>query len=345
MTDRFQTEGLPESYDADEVATALQRVADSAGDAVEEVRGEIPELPVSPLIGYPSWNDVRRLGLRYQDGTIGGADDVRLAYVESVDGDGRRAGMQRFRFDRGLQLSPLFYAPTSDEGATIQDNASNQVVPSVAMKQMAFGRLVLRIPHGLGRTPEAVVMRSSAGRKGPTSQRVIATGGGAIVEGTVLRCQVDFLPVLGVEAIDIERQLESILVTSAGLLGFGEVTAGQSFYAAVNLPDHVLSEAITTDRHFAGLLVATCWGLGSWQQGTQTALTGPPDTVTFDQGTAQLEDPASSVVEPMGGGWVPEVGKAVYTAAVAGATESIDSVASAGLRLLLEAGTVDFTMT
>lgn len=326
---------LPEAYDATEVGAALRSVDQALPAAAPPIAAAIPVE-----------DRARRLALAYQGvgGLLGTAQDRRVARVARVVGSGLDGREQRFRLEPGTLAVPLAKAPI-DRGTT-----------GATDLRVMFGALCVGIPHDLGRPPEFVLARTSVGARGPQGQEVRIAGGtvaaslsGAFSSDDEVRCDFDFVPVLGVERQDIERQLKFVFgvtdgLTTVGPFDWGDDPAGTgSDFEAPALPVSVAAEMVTTATTFSGLLVATAWGHGTFRGG-DADWNGA--ALNVRSVTHQLQNPLSLHPDAMASMALPGVGKSPWWMQVPkwAGTPTLQQILDDGLVLRLARGSVDFIM-
>lgn len=346
---KIEFEGIKKA-DPESITTALRR----AFESIETQAATAAPLASTPPGDFPDYKDVRAVTLRYQAGTYGGGEDPRVSFAASYAGSGLSSDRrrQRFRFDRGTTLFPFLIAPVDKHNWTHSDVTDAYTFDATApvFRQVAFGCLVSGIAHDLGRIPERLSARFSAGPEGPTGQRVEVTGGAFLGgAGVALRADVDFLPIFGIRRVDVERRLRMLMgfAGSAGTASDHSLTDNVGMlglstnFSSPDLLQSYASEMITTDRLFSGLLIATVWGCPSWQQ--TVGFSNGANTTGFERMLGMLGDPVTGALDPMGGGFLPEVGKCIWTGAIQ-STNTLQQHFAAGVKVALSDGTVDFVL-
>lgn len=338
-------EGLPDTYDADRVSSSIRTALGAIEGHLEAIPD--PPAPAATTVAPAGFQNARRLAFTPPStGTYGGAADPRVVYATAYDGSGLSEGgeRQRFRFDVGTLLNPLMRMPVRNFG-WVHDQAlgysSSQGYPGIA-----FGQLVPMIRHDLGRIPERVSWRCSAGPRGPTGQLVQTFGAAAILTvGTKLRCDVDFIPVFGREERDIELALKGLFAFGSGDFAYDDlagVSPDASFFENPALLRQYSSELVTTDQIFGGLLVATIWGLPTLAGHVMGVDVGS-GTSTVDSALAWLRETGSTIPDQMLACDLPGLGKSLYAARLYNAT-TLAAMLTAGLKVGLTRGTVDFVL-
>ena len=333
------------------LTTALRKAFDSI-----EAQAQAATPPAAAAVqgDFPRFDNAKAMTLRYQGGTYGGSEDPRVAFVANYSGSGlsRDKARQRFRFERGTSIMPLIIAPVDKHNWSHSDIADAYTFDATTpvFRQLSCGIFVVGIPHDLGRVPERVTFRGSAGPFGPTGQRLEVMGGSFFGgAGKPVRAEIDFLPVLGYRALDIERRLKMLVGFSASGAtasehGFDDNAGMATLSTNFSNPDllrQYSSEMVTTDRVFSGLLIATVWGIPTWQQtvGWSTS----PNVTGFERMTGMVRDPVTGRMDPMCSAILPEIGKSIWSGA-AQSGNSLQQYFAAGVKLALVEGTVDFVL-
>lgn len=354
----FRLEAFPERYEPVQLEAIIRAALNGLVTSGPLISGR----ENNRVDDWPSYDSVRRLSLSPLAGPLGGAEDARLARAAVVDGSGLAASgrAQRFRFESGLRLRPILQMPRDWYGSYIDQTPAYTTVGTAFMsRKVVFGAIVTRIPHNLGRIPERWWPAGSANERGPMGQRLVARGGaGAVVaDGKNVRLDVDFLPVLGLEPVDIELRLKHLFGFTDGsstvsdhgfsaATGLGGATKLGSLSGAAVLTA-IAGELVTTDKVFGGLLLTTAWGLTAAQLAHGFLTTNPPsagDATVWESTTHQTRDPVSSLADAMVNSPVPGLGKSL------GAIEALDSTLTVqdsfddGVAIVLERGSVDFVM-
>ncbi len=362
-------EGFQEKWNAEEANAAVQALVQQ----LEDRQTTSPVGQAADATGLPSWDNVRRLTLNYRAlGTMGDTPDPRAASVAAYDGSGLSGSYQRFRFDVGTRLPPMMWLPTSTQGwLRIQAMAGNlfALFGAGAEKATVFGLIVTGIPHDLGRMPEFCVARSSSGPNGPTGQRCAINGGthtAPFASGTNVALDMDFIPLLGQSPLDIERQLKFLFSFGDGSSttsehGFGDVP-GLAIPPAFNRFDsaeflaEVLSDLVTTEETFGGILLTTMWGqqtLSSIPTGLNSTggeIINPPSGTDIWDGNSwavfPMEDDVTSQRIPQMSSTLPGLGKSlgVLMMDLGNSYATPQAMLSNGLTVALENGSVDFIM-
>jgi len=339
--------GVPDTYDPDQITFSIQ-------EALDQVTGhlEAPVTPVAPVtvgLRYPSYTTVRRLTVTAAiAGTYGSSPDPRVGQVVIQDGSGLAADGQaeRFRIETGVTLNPLARAPVKGNLWAIQNAPPLVPFTQAVPARLTFGLLVPKIPHGLKRIPERVTLRTSAGPTGPTGQLVKTLGNAThYAAGKHVRCDIDFIPVFGQKAEDIEWRLKHLVSFTSGLFGsddLGGAIVDTSTYQNPAIRRQTAIDMVTTDQHFGGLLLATAWGWATSAGGVGIAEPGPPITMGAEMSLVGLRNSVNDVDDGMITVAIPEIGKSLFALPVLVA--NLDAYLSTGLRLVLTSGTVDFVL-
>lgn len=369
MTDKVlpAVEAMPEQYNAEQVTASVRQVMEPVQEQVSEQQKAIDaiRIPTVPGIMPPDYRNVKTLYLKDRGGGISTPDDFRVKSVDRVSGSGLAAGQQRFRIEPILDLMPLFTAPMLDYSFInfVDSWPPNQDGAAlVGMQPVWFtcGALLGNIPHDLGRIPEFFYGSRSSGRDGPTGQKVLhkITSGGdtTLPDNTPLVCEFDFIPIFGVEKIDIERILKSMFsFLTTGVDPSSEHQIDDSTGAAKlttsfmgpSFSENILRDMLTTDKTFGGILVATSWGLPTFGAGAVTrAVSGGWDAQSWDQVSGPLRDGVNDVQFMSGAMVYRDISKAAYWAqgdSIENWTELAD-VQGSGARFRLTEGTIDFTI-
>ncbi len=293
------------------------------------------------------------IAYRNPSGIYGTATDPRIATASKVSGDGRAFASreERFRIERGVTLVPLCILPhaTADTAGPV-DKA----------RRVLMGAVVTGIKHGFGYAlPQGVILRASADAEGPIAQKVEIAGGTAntlvagYANGERVRCEIDFIPILGRTTLDIRRKMEFLFQFTSGVAATGEFDwalpagpTGQRYFDGTALPEAVISELVTTRSTFGGILVATHWGLGSFVSTSAFYSGAPANTLNLEGTTARLGDTIQGHQEIMACAATTVPGKAFYAFRVNPwqVTITLQDIFNDGLRLFLAEGSIDFVM-
>lgn len=336
---------LPEKYQPEQVAAAI-------AEAIAAERSKAPEATPSPAadFGFPGFDQVRRLGLQFQTGTYATVTDPRIARATAVTGSGRAGRWQRFRIERGITLVPFAKPPIAFRASGAPTNFD---------RRTWFGRLLVGIPHGLGRMPEGVFFRASSDERGPASQRLEISGGTAstlptgYANGEPVRAQLDILPIFGRTPDQVRRELWFLTQewdgsASTGLfnLALAGGGTGTRVFEAANLPNAIVAELATTTTRFSAFLLATSWGIPTFQASHGYYSGAPANTLLMESVATQVGDTVQGHNETMSHAALPGIGKAPYAMRVNRwvADPTLQQIHDDGLRLTLAEGSVDFVV-
>lgn len=334
-------EGLPQTYDPDALHATLERA----------LRSAVWPPPASPSgtgqWRLPKYNETKTLAITYpfEGGTYGATNDPRIARVSSVQGKGMVEGsaLQRFRVKAGVALVPFIIAPVSHA--------------ATSPRQVSFGRIVTGIPHDLGTIPEFLVAQTSADEKGPTAGVLTISGGTAntlftgYANGESLRADISLLPILGRTPSDIMRAMYPLFQFWDGSSSVGSFNLGLQgapvgpavkYFESTNLAQAIASEMVTTDKTFAAVILATNWGIGTFQAG-HGYYSGA--AMTVEDITAKVVDSVQGHEEAMASCLLP-ISRSPYLLIVNNWTGTItcQNIYDDGLRVLLGEGSLDFIM-
>jgi hypothetical protein len=329
---------LPARYDAAAVSKAIE---DLARDMERKPPAlETPAFPSILKAPFPSYTETLKLGLDYRHlnaGSYGSENDPRISYVRSTRGSGLRSGVERFRFETGTKVFPLLRLPTEQGSAVAVDI------------QVAFGLLVVGVPHRLNRLPEFVLLRSSATERGPAGQKLQITGGAAslgsgYVSGDMVRADLDFVPILGQTQDDIESKLRYLFHFETGATPFGTFDYSDGGFSDFELPKleaRYLAEMVTTEETFSGILLVTSWGLPTFQGGWSEFAGG---ALTAEVITHRVFDTIQGHPDQMVSCHLVGLGKSLWAMRVPRAAGALQAIFDDGLELTLQGGSVDFVM-
>jgi hypothetical protein len=256
---------------------------------------------------------------------------------------------QRFRFDVGTELRPFLRFHVRNVGWIHQHTLGGDFgaySDFAGVPLISFGCLVPGIRHDLGRIPEFCIRRASSSRRGPVGQLVATTGGASLLTvGTKIRCFIDFVPLFGITAQDIELQLKAFLPFTTGdhscddLFG---LLPDASFYENPAALKGYASDLVTTKDRFGGMLIATTWGLPTLQAmaaGETTAL----QASGYESVNAWTRDPSNGNLADQNAICAIREFGSLYGMRLGG-SGALSALQSAGLKIGLTRGSVDFVV-
>lgn len=327
---------MPAQYDPDAIVKGFRDFADALGQSVE---------PEPTSTADPQSDEPTGLSIFGQSGTYGGAQDPRVAGSVSRWSSANVNNSARERFSlhvSSFTLPPLLRAPMLNVWA----------IAGTPDLTVAFGMLVPRIPHQLGRVPtraRALGSFDSSGNR--DGQRVRVAGGTILTAGQNLRVDIDFIPVFGSSPEAIERNLKH-------LFGFWDGTtvqsehafdsnvapsgAGDNTFESPSFLREVSASLVTSRSSFGGLLVATTWGLTTFNAAVHRVVAG---AVVHEREATVLRDPVTGQLDAMALCPLPAIGKSLAGIVVPAASGSLAVMLANGFTLQMDVGSVDFEVS
>ena len=245
-------EGLPEKYDATQMLQALEAIVGQLESA--QAAPVVTAEPARPIV--PTGVALSR---RNRAGLYATETDPRISDPQIVSlGDVTQEG-EYFDIKCGAQMGPWACCPLVKDGAPIDE------------LHVVMACLVLKIPHRLGRLPGRIE-HIHIPEEGYNP--VLRIGGGNDPGSRTeydldeeLRLEIAFDPIWGVDPEDVERRLRFWVGSTPRPPGFNSYAdvSGSSDLDLPDLPTQFFSDAVTTDKHFSGILHICVYGFPSFQ--------------------------------------------------------------------------------